>query len=159
MSLYSFLCSVYLASLVDVGKVRGSGKQERFFRDELPVAEIDSPAKLHLNSQVLRQGHTQVDWSFVQVDQVQIDALMELAAVEGEVELARRIEEHHLIVGVEEQVDVLTGVPAGRAERGRVHTEVSISEHVSVTVRAKVASVPSIDHRAATDWIALVSSC
>ena len=61
---------------------------------------------------MLGQTDTKLNWAFVQVHQVEIDALVEFAVVEGEVELARRVEKHHLIVRVQQQVEVLAWVSA-----------------------------------------------
>jgi hypothetical protein len=50
---------------------------------------------------MLRKAHTEVNRTFLQVQQIQVDAFVEFAVIECKVELARRVEKHDLVVGVE----------------------------------------------------------
>ena len=75
-------------------------EQKGLLRHQLPVTEVDGSAHQHFDPFVFRETHAQVDGAFLKVQQIEVNALVELAVVECEVELAWRIEEHDLVVGV-----------------------------------------------------------
>ena len=64
---------------------------------------------------------------------------MELAAVEGEVELAGRVEEHDFVMSVEKHIDILTGVAARRGQLSRV----AVTQKIPITVCTKITAITS----------------
>ena len=79
-----------------------SVEQERLLGDKFPVTEINGPAELYLHTEMLRQGHTKINGSLIEINEVEVDSFVEITAIKSEMELTWRVEEHDFIVGIEQ---------------------------------------------------------
>ena len=116
-----------------------SVEQERLLGDKFPVTEINGPAELHLDPEMLRQGNAKIDGSLIQIDEVQVDTFVEITTIKSEMELTWWVEEHDFIVGIKQKVNVFSRI----ANTGRRHidTTISVSQHVAIAVCTKVCTI------------------